>query len=298
MIHNLKRKLRSRAGESMLLALVFLMFCSFVGSTVLVSATANAYRVKHLSDQQEQLTERSTALLLTDELQLNDGERLQMNVADSLQSIQNVNVGPDGSVIPTAEPPRLQRIITFRVYTTDANINPAQRLMLEATVHRYLNEFPKHPEDTSADIVNPVVKLETFPAGGSAAGELTDISEFWFQPSIPAGSTQIQGTISVTGTSGALPGNADGTGTLPSYSVYFSSGTERDLFDFFMDFGEFSQLKVVMNAFYSANTTDNIRSPAVVDSNSSTNYSQTTTTLTQTVISWDDPRIEKGGAGN
>ncbi len=306
MIKTIRRKLRSRSGESMLLALMFMMFCSFIGSTVLVSATANAYRVKHLSEQQDQLTERSTALLLTDELQLNDGERLQLNVADSLQSIQNVYVYADGSSAPTAEPPRFQRIITFRVYTTDAYTNPAQRLMLESTVQRYLNEYPRHPEDTSAETVTQIVKLETFPAGGPSDGELVSTTEFWFQPVVPAGSNVIEGTIEVEGTS--TPLTAAGTGTLPSYTLYFSSGREGELYDFFMAFDdsspltsdadEFSHLKVTMNAFYSANTSAGIQSPVAVDESSSTHFSKTTTTLTQTVISWDDPLIEKGGAAD
>ena len=78
MMSKLQRKLRSRTGASMILALLFLMFCSFVGSSVLVSATANAYRVKLYGEQQDFLDQRSAALLLSDELQVPEGQRFRL----------------------------------------------------------------------------------------------------------------------------------------------------------------------------------------------------------------------------
>ena len=63
---HIKKKLRSRLGASLILAMVFMLFCSFVGGSVLASATANAQRVAQLAEQQDFLLERSAALLASD----------------------------------------------------------------------------------------------------------------------------------------------------------------------------------------------------------------------------------------
>ena len=50
-MNKILRKLRSKAGESMILAMVFMLFCSFVGGSVLASATANAQRVAQAAER-------------------------------------------------------------------------------------------------------------------------------------------------------------------------------------------------------------------------------------------------------
>ncbi len=285
------RKLRSRAGASMILALVFLLFTSFVGSTVLVSATANAYRVKHLSDQQEYLTERSTALLLSDELQMADDDRLQLNVIDRVQTVQQVEVEPNGSYHPVEDvDPVYQRVITFRVYTTQARITRFQRLMLETTINRYLTDHYTHAPTSPVTVSqnNTVVVLESFPI--DARGERpSGLSEFMYSPTINAEGLAIGGSIEVTGSIQSGP-----VVELPTYTVNFSSGQGDDLYDFFLDFGNFSQLKVNMNAFYGLTITEDVKSPPRADGSGL--VQQITTDVYQTVISWNDPIIEKGGA--
>lgn len=79
-----KRKLSSKAGASMLLAMVFLMFCMFIGGSVLAAATANGSRVEHLkNDQQDYLSQRSAMLLMADMLTGQDGKELQVTITDS-----------------------------------------------------------------------------------------------------------------------------------------------------------------------------------------------------------------------
>ena len=81
----IKRKLGSKAGASMLLALVFLMFCLFIGGSVLAAATANGSRVAHLkNDQQDYLSQRSAMLLMADMLTGKDGEELQVVITEVL----------------------------------------------------------------------------------------------------------------------------------------------------------------------------------------------------------------------
>ena len=273
------RKLRSRSGASMIMAMVFMLFCAFVGGSVLASATANAYRVAHLEEQQAFLMERSAALLLSDELQLESDEQFRLSVADSVRSIQEVTVGNGGVVRPTATPPRKERVISFQLTTNDADVTEMQRLMLETTVWRYLLENAAGEAYT--------LELVNFPDG------VTRPDQFYFVRDIPTGEVTdytIEGSMQVTGTASAV--------SLPAYTANFSSGRENNIYDFYVDFGELSQLKLTMNAYSGTSNPIEVKSPASEDSTSSTGYVQITTQVTQTTISWDDPMIEKGGAAS
>lgn len=74
-------KLRQRTGASMLIALVFMLFCIFIGGSVLAAATANSARMQRkVDDDQEYLTLRSAAALLIDELRRTTRSGTQMSV--------------------------------------------------------------------------------------------------------------------------------------------------------------------------------------------------------------------------
>ena len=287
MMSKLQRKLRSRTGASMLLALVFLLFCSFIGSTVLVSATATAYRVAQVAEQQDFLNQRSAALLLGDELQLEPGQQFRLSVVDAYKTTKEVTVG-NGGVVQETGNAVTERIITFQLTTNDTDITEMQRLMLEATVWRYLRENAADEEKATK------VELIGFP-GASGLGN------FWFAYSgvsvtgntvsvSSTDNTPIKGAMTVTGSASTV--------AMPSYTANFSSGRENNIYDFYVDFGELSQLKLTMNAYSGTSNPIEVKSPASEDSTSSTGYVQITTQVTQTTISWDDPMIEKGGAAS
>ena len=108
---------------------------------MLVSATANAYRVKLHSEQQDFLNQRSAALLLRDELRLEEGQRFRLYVLDAHRTInehryieQNNTTTPTGRVYK-------ERVITFQLLTDeDAEVTELQELMLQTTIWRYLRE--------------------------------------------------------------------------------------------------------------------------------------------------------------
>lgn len=80
---SIKQKLHSQRGASMLMAMVFLMFCLLVGGTVLGAATANGSRIDHLvNEQQEFLAQRSAVLVMGDMLTASDGTELQLIIKD------------------------------------------------------------------------------------------------------------------------------------------------------------------------------------------------------------------------
>jgi len=278
-MNNLLRKLRSKRGASMIMAMVFMLFCAFVGGSVLVSATANAYRVAHLEEQQDFFLERSAALVLADELELERDQWFRLNVADAHKSIQEMVWEEGGRYTPTATPPRLEREITFQLTTNDTDITPLQRLQLETAVWRYLLENGISP--------SVPVKLEGFPDG------MTSPSQFYFQVNIPDGEVvdyTVRGSMQISGSSASVE--------LPDYTANFSSGRGiGELYDFTVDFGSMSQLKLSMNAQHGVNPPIQVVSRGA-DPTSSTGHSETTTTITQTSIAWENPVIEKGGAAS
>ena len=80
---SVKNKLSSKSGASMLLALVFLMFCMFVGGSVLAAATANGSRAaRQKENQQVYLSQRSASLLLADMLKSTDEAAMQLTIKD------------------------------------------------------------------------------------------------------------------------------------------------------------------------------------------------------------------------
>ena len=112
----ISRKLSSNSGASMILALVFMLFCMFVGGTVLAAASANGYRVAHLSDQQQYLDERSAAFLTAEELRLtrSNVSTHMLSINDVEQTVQKVTVGNGGVVTPDpSSPPFTVHTITF-----------------------------------------------------------------------------------------------------------------------------------------------------------------------------------------
>lgn len=271
-IHN---KLRSRVGASMILAMVFMLFCAFIGGSVLASATANAQRVAQMAEQQDFLLERSAALLLSDQLQLDDGEYLRLTVVDQKQNIQAVTVGNGGVVVPIAGKAMQQRVITFQL-SASQELTHMHRLMVESTVLRYLRE--------NAEGETPVVKLENFPEG------ITSTTEFQFKnTNTDPDDPKIVDNLTVN----------CGDERIPDYTANLTVGRDTDLYDFFVDFGENSQLKLTMNAFSGSSNPITIENPPSVDNGKyfpGNATVQITVESTQTSISWKDPLIEKGGA--
>lgn len=283
-MNKIENKLRSRAGASMILAMVFMLFTSFIGGSVLASATANAQRVAQIAEQQDFFLERSAVLLLSDQIQLDDGQYLRLSVTDSENFIEEVNVTPDGAVRPTGQTDT-ERIITFQVITS---ITPTSmhRLMLEATVWRYLREY-------DADLESEIV-LVNFPES------MESLTDFCFQYSMPGGESleyDIQGSMNVT--ADVTPKTGGTAVDIPSYTANFSVGRDSHLYDFFVDFGEDTQVKLAVNGY--SGTSNPITVPTVTQGQIEGDTNPTgdiriTTVSTSTTIAWEDPMIEKGAA--
>jgi type II secretory pathway pseudopilin PulG len=294
-MNKIQQKLRSRVGASMILAMVFMLFCSFIGGTVLASATANAQRVAQMAEQQDFLLERSAALLATDQLQLDSGKYLRLTVVDQDRTLQAIIMNPNGTYTPAAVAPIKDRVITFTV-STNTSLTQMHRLMLECTVWRYLRE---HVADESLTATVILSGFGTVSDGG-VARELR-ISDFLYPY---AGTTDGNTKVTVNKSApldigGSMDVKSVSTGVqIPDYIANFSCGRDTDLYDFFIDFGEHSQVKMRMNAFSGTNTPTALPATPVRDTTTFPGYNdvEIRSISTTTTISWENPMVEKGGA--
>ena len=126
---SIKQKLRSSRGASMVMAMVFLLFCTLIGGSVLASATANASRIEHMTkDQQAYYSQRSAALLMADMLKGEDGKELQLMITDVV-----VQKNADTEHTVTFASPN----VTARNLQGDLEMNFLQQLLFEAVVSTY-----------------------------------------------------------------------------------------------------------------------------------------------------------------
>lgn len=278
MMKNLKRKLCSRRGVSMILAMVFMLFCAFVGGSVLASATANAYRVAQLAEEQDYLLERSAALLLSDQMKLNEGEYLRLRIVDEERSTQNVRI-LDGGGIKKEGSPIIGRVITCDL-ETNAALTDLQRVMVETAVQRYLYNNPPYyiGEGDSKQLLIPKRPECT----GFSSNSFVDTLVI---PESGSDDPALEGNIAVQV---SVPGlDIDG------YAATYSCGRGEDAYSFVIGFGEDGQMKLTCDAFKGISVLENVVMPPV--DNGSNLTQQVTSTYKTTTISWSDPFVEKGG---
>ena len=287
----ISRKLRSNSGASMILALVFMLFCMFVGGTVLAAASANGYRVAHLSDQQQYLDERSAAFLTAEELRLSGSyaSSHMLTVNDVEQVVQKVIVGNGGVVTPDPDSTAItSHIVTF-IAPSDLVMTPFQRIMYETAVLRYI-------EDNAIDTTTVQIVLDNFVYDYNGSdSSISSLSEFWCTG--PSGNLTVSGILDSDGSSFA------------DFPANFVCKTGSNLYDFVVDFGTYSQMSVILNASLGERkpiiqTTIDEWSQTVTTTgangtptNTTVTYpAQITTTTRMPVIMWDNAIIEKGGA--
>lgn len=276
-MQTITRKLRSKAGASLLLAMVFLMFCVFVGGSILSAAAANGYRIKHLSDQQQYLDERSAALLITDELTSPEDIDMRVTIIDVSRTIQPISISNGGLVSDTGIPTTEHTILVQ--LPVGLRLTAMQRLAVEVSIWQYL----KNAGATSTDAIS----LSNFVYNnGNSDIPVTSVSEFWYTYDLSS-SAPFTGTVDITG----ILSNGS---AFASHQAHFIAHNGADMYDFEVNFGEGSQMSVCMNASYRVKTP--VTSSQITEyASGSTDYARITTKSTQTAIIWSNPKIEKGG---
>lgn len=119
----LKNKLKNRSGASMILALVFLMFCLCVGGAVLAASTANGSRATNQTfDEQSFLSQRSALGLMAEMLEQNT-QGMHLEIRDEV--LEN------GA-----------HALTFTIPSEENSVkNALQRVLYENAVDRYIADL-------------------------------------------------------------------------------------------------------------------------------------------------------------
>lgn len=268
-MNNIKHKLRSKSGATVILALVFLLFCMFVGGSVLAAGAANGFRTKQTSKQIEELKLRSAANLVSQQLNPGEDAALQLTITDVVQEKYPCNT--QGAVTSTTPISSQRKVVVKLSGKLDGDGNVAmtelQRLAAETAVWRYL----KLRGITNSSIVT----LEDFPGA-------TGTGQFYYQYTL-TGNQEISGIMALTGT---LSGGTQ-------FGQISASFVCREDYDFFVTVGTGDYITVEMEAISQPNSNQS----TVIEANSSstTGYAKTTTTTEQTVILWSAPTVEKEG---
>ena len=270
----ISRKLRSKTGASMLIAILFMMFCLFVGGSVLAAASANGYRVAHMSDQQDFLSQRSASVLIADEI--DNGlatldQKLTLIVKDVAITTQPLKSLPGGGWEHEGAATTDRSILFEAPFDETNSMTVMQRLLYETAVCRYLMEYGTTGE----------IQLEGFYYGGSPF----TFADFWYNQDPDA--AQIKGTLDIEGT-------LQGGTAFTSDRAHFTSGARENIYDFLVTFDN-SQMTVSADAYLST-AENHPESQIVYDANLGKNV-EITSGGTTTEITWNHAYIQKGGAG-
>ena len=275
----IKEKLQSSKGASLIIALVFMLFCAMVGSAVLAAATANGGRVAALkSDQQDYLNQRSAATLLQDELTISEP---LLVITKTTTTTTRYTVG-DGGV--TTQIGNAVKETTFNFDVSGSIQTKLDRLLFESAILRYLQ---------TNDMDGYTVTIRGFTvagANGSAGTEIKSISDFILYDSAKGENQDPECTLTVD--------LSEGSGTsVTNFSARVGcSGNKDNLYCFLVDFGNETtegMLSLRMYASVSDPRTSELTEQGADESNSSILVRRDIETVTQT-ISWDSPEVMKG----
>lgn len=284
----IKEKLRSSKGASLIIALVFMLFCAMIGSAVLAAATANGGRIAALkSDQQEYLNQRSAATLLSDELQINR-PKLTVEKKEVVRTTYTVSDG--GVLTPTGS--TTTKTINFKVNGNVAT--QLQRVLFESAILRYLQ---------ANDMDDYAVTISGFTvagANGSAGTEISSIPDFRLYDSVKGENQDPECTLTVdlsegsvgagtpvtnfsarVGCVGPAPQNSDANKTVAPYTFNVS----------FVD-----DAKLYLRMYAATGSPNEYTYEQQGESASSSELVKVKTTTNTQTISWDPPEILKGAA--
>ncbi len=290
----IKEKLHSSKGASLIIALVFMLFCAMIGSAVLAAATANGGRVAALkSDQQEYLDQRSAATLLSDELQI-DRPKLTITKKEVVRT--TYTVGDGGVLEPTGS--TTTKTIDFAVNGTVTT--QLQRILFESAILRYkqTNDMEGYAETISGFSIPG--------ANGSENKTIENVSGFILYDSTKGTNQDPVGTLTVdlsegavgTGTPvtsfsatvgcvGPIPANLDVNKTVAPYTFNVSFGD---------DAGSGEDAKLYLRMYAAVGTPNELTYETQEPGSSSTELVKVKTTTTTQTISWNPPEILKGAA--
>ena len=269
------RKLKSRRGASMLLAMMFMAFCVFVGGSVLSAAAANGSRVaKQAKDQQAYLSQRSAALVIVDELKGHPDDQLQMTV---VEKTTETTVKLPGR----ADSKDKKTSVSFELYPAEYLDENNIKTVVTKT------EFQKLLYEAAVDLYMSTGSKNTYAVPTFKNFNFEQAYTYSFEAPKPALELTVADPIAE---------GAENKGSLLVNSDY----------DLRVDFLDGSKLSVFLNAnvgtsepvVVESSKEELIREGSGEEATTSTKVTTTKITTTTTIIRWDDPVIRKGGASN
>ena len=275
------KKLRSRRGASLLLAMVFMLICAFVGGSVLAGATANTKHLETLAkDQQTYLTQRSTVSLATE--LLDPGARRIQMIVKKTANYDQMYVHEGNTWVKSGDPVAQPDSVEIEVRSLAGNkpYNPLQRLVIECAILRYADKsgFPASQ-----------ISIKNF---FTEAGYIYSTNEFWLK--------DVEGSVSfndpVSGSASTANVTCSGNGALPAEG---GSGDPDDLFSFYLYFGNeegnsHSRLRMAASCSPASTTGQRDERPTNVQDMSKPVYGSTFQTWSFNVT-WSAPVVTKGG---
>ena len=275
-MQNIRKKLRSERGASMVIAMVFMLFCAFIGGAVLAAASANGSRVRALtSEQQEFLNQRSVAGLLVDELKAPSGSKNRLTVVYTVTTYDPVII-TDGGVkqTDTSREKETERELSFSVYTGDmTSRSPLRELLFEGAALRYIAESYADADDDN-DISISAATFTNF-------SEAPDDFEFLLKDN------KLEPVIMKI---------TDPLGNAGFTSELICLGAESgEPYSFAVTFGDKAQLNLHMYARVSTTKQEITGTTTYLGNNVNNTYDPTMVTYT-TTIDWENPTVVKGGA--
>ena len=246
----------------MLIALVFMMFCAFIGGAVLAAATANAGRIDALNTEtQDYLDQRSICMLLVDELQSGDFGKLNISIEDSvITPMQERTVDGEAIINQSGSP---VHEIKVKADNPDDKDSQLRQLLYGCAVMRYFKQQGNQIDNDT------VITLDGF-------NYLTkdDLLKLF---SINPESFSMKVTDPLGNTIDAF---------------FKCSADNKNMYSLQIDFGDATQMSIQMKA------TPDVGSSRTIDTNKTpgggyVNFDRVT--YKTTTISWDTAYIEKGG---
>lgn len=276
-MNQIKRKLHSKQGASLLIAMVYLIFAVFIGGSVLAAASANGYRIEHLSDQQDYLNQRSAALMLAEEMDFGTVSNISLDARYSTTTIQPVIIKPNGEIVNNGDDVEVTYALSFKI-NYNGKVDALHRVMFESAILRYI-------EQNDMGSMTPTFQNFVYDNGTAAGETITSLDQFWTLDRV-----NCIGNIHITGTKGGE--------IFTDYTARYTSGKNDRLYDFIVDFGDFSQITIVMSG--NSGTRPQRGTPEYKDSyipiGSELEYAKRMVTeVERTVITWEAPVINKGG---
>ena len=135
----IRSKLNNSQGVSIIIALVFMLMCLFVGGVVLTAASVNSGRMNNNKRNRVFMDHRSAALLVADELKTN-GQPLKVEVIKTETTESPVTIRPDGKLEEGSRPaPAVS--YKFKVYCDLDKASFLQKMVVEAQLKKLQSKY-------------------------------------------------------------------------------------------------------------------------------------------------------------